>query len=496
MAVSLSLRKFLKWLSGPQVSLLISISLLGLTWVVYQPPFASVDEPNHAARAYTAVNGKLFFPENKDTAADAMDIVQVPNWVLPYKEPDSPYCFWQRVNITANCSNTDWTNAEIVERPNQFAQYFPTFYGIAGLPSIWLEGQVAYYLMRLFGLIAVLFVFYILLREVKDYHHPTLFAAPFIAITPMTISGAGTLAPLALETVAFAALTLFAYRFLKNGVRLPTGDLLRLLFIQVIALTSRPSGLVWSAILWLVLVFSLKISLRKLWRHSKISIWLILASHLIASFYLYNHRPKVNFRSAGYEITLFNSMTRGIQTAYEMFNNAVGIFGMDVYIPLIFYYLSFGIFSFLIFNVLQAKATTLTIKICVAALGALFLSIHIFANYYYRDVFANIWIGRYATPLLALLMVFVLLLQENRNLIWWFASFGLTINLLAIWISYLRYSVGFNGGDCCGILNRQGDNFQWFPLGFGPIGLLIASLLITVFFFMALRNAIKLSQNG
>ena len=37
--------------------LFIAIALIPFLWIIFQPPFASVDERAHVARAYTAANG-------------------------------------------------------------------------------------------------------------------------------------------------------------------------------------------------------------------------------------------------------------------------------------------------------------------------------------------------------------------------------------------------------------------------------------------------------
>jgi hypothetical protein len=456
----------------------LSIFTLGTAWVIFQPPFASVDEPAHASRAYTAVHGQAFFPINKDTAPDAVDEITVPNWIFPYAEPDSPYCFWTRIDVTANCAQTDWTKVEPTKRPNQFAQYFPTFYFIAGLPSLLAEGQVAYYLMRFFGMLTIMLFIFLILRELHKNFSPKLIGLTLIAITPMSILGSATLAPLALETVSVVMLTLLLFRFSKKGIS-QNSDLYLFLITLFVSLTARPSGLIWNILIWGYFIFTKQLSVKN-FTNSNIG-KIFLSSSLIviifSALYLFLHRPKVAYNLGTYKINALNNLSFGVQSASEQFNNMIGIFGRDVYIPHIFYYLSFGVFSYLFFTNLFSDKLSKLSKIYLSGVAFLILTLHIFADYYYKDIFAHIWIGRYTTPLLAFFVV-ICVLNSNFNL-WLFASYGILINLAAIWISYIRYSIGLTGGSCCGVKIRLQNEFQWYPLGQGIGTLTLFTLIIT-----------------
>lgn len=460
--------------------LFISIFTLGLSWVIFQPPFASVDEPAHASRAYTAVHGQLIFPINTNTAADAVDEITVPNWILPYAEPDSPYCFWSRIEITADCAKTDWSKDEPTKRPNQFAQYFPTFYFIAGLPSIWFHGQLAYYLMRFFGMLMVMVFFYMILREIRINISPKLIGLSLIAITPMNFLGAATLAPLALETLSITLLTILLFRISNSGF-MGKADQYKFYVVLFTSLTARPSGIVWNVIVWSYFLLTRQLDIRNINKTNlgKNFTRVSLIIFIFASVNLYLHRPKVAYNLGTYKITIFNNLSFGVQSASEQFNNMIGIFGMDVYIPHIFYYISFGILSFFVYTNIFSKNITKIQKTFLALVSLLLLTLHMFADYFYKDIFAHIWIGRYTTPLLAFIIAICILNLRNELNIWIFAAYGIGINLLALWISYFRYSIGFTGGNCCGVLRRLENGFKWYPLGQG-IGTLAALSTVIV----------------
>ena len=73
--------------------LFAAIAFIPFLWIIFQPPFASVDERAHVARAYTAANGHFLYPSNTEKTADEIDMIEVPAWIFPLKDTESPNCF-------------------------------------------------------------------------------------------------------------------------------------------------------------------------------------------------------------------------------------------------------------------------------------------------------------------------------------------------------------------------------------------------------------------
>ena len=483
--------------------LFAAIALIPLLWIIFQPPFASVDERAHVARAYTAANGHFLYPSNTQKNVDEIDTIEVPAWIHPLKDTDSPNCFWGRREITANCAISNWNDKTILSLPNQFAQYFPTFYAVAGIPSIFSEGKVAYYAMRLAGLFEFLAITWGLFWVLTSFFNKNKLAIPFLTLTPMTLLGAGTVAPLALETVSVVTLcvilySLFFLRITWNNKKQKTIFYILFFFVSFTASTARPSGFVWSGIIWIFFIFSNYKNLKYIYEKYR---FVILAQFFIFFFaitYFYFHRPKVGVRDSIYPINLGNTLTFGIQELGESFNNMVGIFGMDIYLPQICYYLFFGIFSYVAITFFENNLPSEMkySKILMGSLILLLSTVSMIFDYIYREVFAYFWIGRYSTPLLGLVVTIVALGKLKHLSLWLCAGAIYAMNILAILMGFFRYSLGFVPAQCCGAWSRAQTEFLWKPFGLGFPFLATISLVLVVIFAAGASIVYKNSKDG
>ena len=214
--------------------------------------------------------------------------------------------------------------------------------------------------------------------------------------------------------------------------------------------------------------------------------------------YFYFHRPKAGVRDSMYPINLGNTLTFGIQELGESFNNMVGIFGMDIYLPQICYYLFFGIFTYIAISFFE-NHLPFEMKYSKLLMGSLILllsTVSMIFDYIYREVFAYFWIGRYSTPLLGLVVAIVALAKLKHLSLWICAGAIYLMNILAILMGFFRYSLGFVPAQCCGAWSRAQTEFLWKPFGLGFPFLAAISLIMIVLFASGARIIYKNSKDG
>jgi len=177
------------------------------------PPFQSPDEFNHLKRAYLLSKGKIFLDAENDTTGGHID-----TGLLDYMHyfENLPFLIDETVN------KVDWSLAENItwsgktqfsDLPNT-AAYFPLPYvpqALALLTSEHIGSSIsaAYYLARIFSLIATLGLLWAAFRL---YPVPLIVFALFC--TPMTLFQAGSTS---LDSVSFATSVLAASLFLRGA---------------------------------------------------------------------------------------------------------------------------------------------------------------------------------------------------------------------------------------------------------------------------------------
>jgi hypothetical protein len=70
------------------------------------------------------------------------------------------------------------------------------------------------------------------------------------------------------------------------------------------------------------------------------------------------------------------------------------------------------------------------------------------------------------------------------------------MNILAIFMAFFRYSLGFIPAQCCGAWSRAQTEFLWKPFGLGFPFLASISLIMLVIFASGARIVYKNSKDG
>jgi hypothetical protein len=298
----------------------------------------------------------------------------------------------------------------------------------------------------------------------------------------MTISGAGTLAPLALETVsAVAFLSLLFNRLSLETKKRKKAEPYLLLLITFVLLTARPSGIIWLIVSVIIAFSSYPKNLKAKIRSNANILYSIAGLSTLDLIYLYFNRPPTGLNPPLNEFHLLSFISIEIQKLGEYFNNAIGIFGMDVYFPSIIYYIYAGMFFSLALIFYGEKNLTRATKLISLILIAMFAILPMAVNFHYRNSFVHFWQGRYMTPLIGLLISMFILWPKKYKHVYLLATISLLIVILGLFVSFIRYSNGLISG-CCGTYVRANSEYQWQP-GIFNIYWLMAFSITSVFLF-------------
>lgn len=186
---------------------------LSLVWSLATPLMAVPDEPAHAIKAAAVVRGELFGTPSK--TAGALDVT-VPRGIA---NSASYPCFAFKPTITPQCHTqiAGATDRRLIQVSTSAGAYNPVFYLMAGIPSLYLSGDVALYGMRFVAaLITSLFWASAVVASTFLGKRWT-FIASVIAITPMALFLAGSINPNGLEVSSAASFFAWFLVLLKNS---------------------------------------------------------------------------------------------------------------------------------------------------------------------------------------------------------------------------------------------------------------------------------------
>jgi hypothetical protein len=229
------------------VALLLPMAL----WALASPIGSVPDEPSHAIRAAAVARGEVVaVPWSKNptlTAATVPENIANAHDLL---------CFAFDAEVTADCQtplrDTDQT---LVQTGSSAGLNSPAFYALVGWPSLLLDGDAAFYGMRMVSALlcaASLAVMFMQLTLLPRFRWAVVGAV--VGITPMVVYLAGSINPNGLEVASAGALfaTLLAtFRGSLRGRRLVEQAGLALVAASAL-LTTRSISLLWLLVIAVV----------------------------------------------------------------------------------------------------------------------------------------------------------------------------------------------------------------------------------------------------
>ncbi len=174
----------------------LGVLLMQLGWFITMPPFAGMDEWDHAYRASAVAHGQWVAPPTDATRGTGA-MVLVPTDIV---EAAHAECVNLPYGGHAECVGT--VRGNFTEVASGAGRYNPVYYAMVGWPSRFLDGQVALYGMRLVGLVLCWILIMASLRLLIAW--AGMLAGFFLVagITPAVYYASSTVAPNGLEMVS------------------------------------------------------------------------------------------------------------------------------------------------------------------------------------------------------------------------------------------------------------------------------------------------------
>ncbi|MDJ0337578.1 DUF2142 domain-containing protein [Cryobacterium sp. PH31-O1] len=216
-------------------------ALLALSgcWAAASPLMSVPDEPSHAIKAAAVVRGEL---TGTVTAESPFPEVIVPKWVALSHELT---CFAFQADVAPSCAAINLVDVTQETSVSTSAAYYnPVYYAITGLPSLFLDGKVGFYAMRLVSaalsclLLASMFQALALMTSRRW----TAIAAA-VAVTPMVLYLNAAVNPNSLEIAATGAVFANLALLLEQSGRARQSVTTTVWFTAAAALLANARGL-------------------------------------------------------------------------------------------------------------------------------------------------------------------------------------------------------------------------------------------------------------
>jgi Predicted membrane protein (DUF2142) len=230
------------------ISFLLLFGMM-LSWALASPLMSSPDEPAHTIRAAAVVRGD--FTGSLSEEVPGTSEVFVPDYI----SHASDYTCYARVSSTvANCAITPSENPDALVKAFTTATLnTPVFYAIAGLPTLFLDGQIAMYAMRgMVALMCSILLAFVFMAVAQLQRNSWALIATAAAVTPMVLFLSGTINPNSVEVCGAAAtLALLVLIFRTDSPGYLLWERIGLLSFSVFLLVNTRS----LSLLWLLLAF-------------------------------------------------------------------------------------------------------------------------------------------------------------------------------------------------------------------------------------------------
>lgn len=188
---------------GWRVFMVSFLALLALSgcWAVASPLMSVPDEPSHAIKAAAVVRGEL---TGTVTAESPFPEVVVPKWVALSHELT---CFAFQADIAPSCAAINLVDmTEPTSVSTSAAYYNPVYYAITGVPSLFFDGKLGFYAMRMASAVLSSLLLASMFQALSQLtsRRWTIIAAT-VSITPMVLYLNAAINPNALEIAATGA---------------------------------------------------------------------------------------------------------------------------------------------------------------------------------------------------------------------------------------------------------------------------------------------------
>ncbi|WP_167051064.1 DUF2142 domain-containing protein [Salinibacterium sp. ZJ77] len=394
-------------------------AIMGL-WAAATPISAAPDEPAHLVKAAAVAHTQL----TGDLTSDGMK-VQVPAYVA---WTHAMTCFAFNPDVGASCATTvEGAPGAMVESRTTAGLYNPLYYALVGWPTLVFDTTGGIYAMRVASAVLTAAFAAAALALALRWRRPVWGAAAVVgSLTPMVLFLGGVVNPNALETTTTLAAVVASMSIVRQRDRIPV-SLSATVFAVAVAIGANTRGL---APLWffVVVIVSLLLcsraelgavlSLRAVRVSAAVSAvavavavaWTLSASSLTAAV---DNPDAVNlYPGAGSPAIIGFAFV--LERTFAFGGDMIGMFGWaDTPAPAAV----MAVWTLIILGLIVGAAAAAhgrRLLALLASIGSLILLPALLQGFYVTGG-GFIWQGRYALPLLAVVLVTAALVISEEN---------------------------------------------------------------------------------
>jgi hypothetical protein len=434
------------------VWLFVLLTMLCGVWAFASPLMSAPDEPAHTIKAASSARGQLLGVTG--SGQGALTTVVVPEYVA--KAADQT-CYAFRSDVTAACApEVVGDNEVLVDAETSAGNYNPIYYVLAGLPSLFLSGESAFYAMRLVSAACSALFLALTLWGAARLRSPTIpLIASALAMTPMVLFLSGSINPNALEIVTCAAFFVnLAVAFERAGTsRDTTWPLLIAAVSGALLANTRALSLLWLLIASLAVL--LLFGVRPLYAilRSKvgwIAVGLLAVGCVVSLAWVAKANSFASLLGTPSDIEPGQAFATMVDRTFAYVNEYIGVLGwLDTPLPL-------GVFAFWHFAMGLVLLLGLSFgdrrgRIGIAALALLIVLLPAALQAQVIGELGYIWQGRYILSLVVVLLIFAGIaagrgfridIARDRRWMSWLIGAGVVAHTYAFVYVLRRYTVG------------------------------------------------------
>lgn len=226
----------------------LGLFLLQAAWIVAMPPFAAMDEFDHAYRAAAVAHGQwAATPSAATTGTGAF--VLVPTDIVEAAQYEC-----RRLSYGGQDECVGSQVGDFSEVASGAGRYPPTFYALVGWPSRFLDGSLALYGMRAVGLVLSWALIMASFRTLCRWAGPWAGLAVCAGLTPAVLYASAMAAPNGLEMASGLALwsALASWAHVPDGRVVERSTLVLAVVSGTLLLSLRAMGPFWMAMIMAV----------------------------------------------------------------------------------------------------------------------------------------------------------------------------------------------------------------------------------------------------
>ncbi len=371
--------------------------LMQAAWILALPPFAGVDEFDHAYRASAVAHGEVW--SSDVPAADGRgELVVVSRDIV---EAAGEQCRAKNYTGPDNCRPVDDAGNGLVTVASAAASYHPAFYWVMGTAAEPFNGATALYAMRIVSALLCSLFLGLAAWAISAWaktRWPVV--GLLVAVTPVTMYSASIAAPNGIEMCASVALWMSLLGLSQPGLPRRTQRMLLLAALPsaIVVTTVRSLGPVWLLLIVLTTAALMgTAAVRRIIKQHRMTLLAVVSAVVVATvlsaWWIVTQTPNAREGVGHFSHPLLNSL---IRIPLWFFQSIAAFPSRTEQAPLPVYLAAMAVFFPLLALALMAGSRRHRAAIISIALISLIVPVAASTAIYGTD--GAVWQGRYGLP--------------------------------------------------------------------------------------------------